>query len=72
MAGTDIRNDAAVVRWFESAHLDELTPEEQTHRLALLADFCDHAGQPPDDEIGIRQPHPVAGGGAEHVGIDGT
>jgi hypothetical protein len=25
-----------------------------------------------DDEIGVGQPHPVAGGGAEHVGIDGT
>ena len=25
-----------------------------------------------DDEIGIGQPHPVAGGGPEHVGIDGT
>ena len=25
-----------------------------------------------DDEIGVGQPHPVAGGRAEHVGIDGT
>jgi hypothetical protein len=25
-----------------------------------------------DDQIGIGQPHPVASGGAEHVGIDGT
>ena len=25
-----------------------------------------------DDEIGIGQPHPIAGGGTEHVGIDGT
>ena len=25
-----------------------------------------------DDEIGIGEPHPVAGGGPEHVGIDGT
>ena len=25
-----------------------------------------------DDEIGVGKPHPVAGGGPEHVGIDGT
>ena len=25
-----------------------------------------------DDEIGVGQPHPIAGGGPEHVGIDGT
>ncbi len=25
-----------------------------------------------DDQIGIGQPHPIAGGGPEHVGIDGT
>src|SRR5258707_7358097 len=25
-----------------------------------------------DDEIGVGQPHPIAGGGTEHVGIDGT
>ena len=49
MAPTDIRNEPSVTRWFESAHLDELTPEEQTHRLALVADFCDHFGQPPDE-----------------------
>src|SRR5712664_4399109 len=25
-----------------------------------------------DDEIGVGQPHPIAGGGTEHAGIDGT
>ena len=49
MAPTDIRDDPAVRRWFDSAHLDELPPEEQTHRLALLADFCDHTGQQPGE-----------------------
>jgi len=49
MAGTDIRDDAAVQRWIAGAHLDELPEEEQAHRLALLADFCDHAGQPPGE-----------------------
>ena len=49
MAGTDIRTDAAVQRWIAGAHLDELPEEEQTHRLALLADFCDHTGQQPGE-----------------------
>ena len=49
MAPTDIRNEPTVVRWFESAHLDELAPEEQTHRLALLAYFCDHDGKAPGE-----------------------
>ncbi len=38
------------------------------HFLAIDGKILFHL----DDEIGIRQPHPVAGGGAEHVGIEGA
>ena len=38
------------------------------HLLAVDGEVFLHL----DDEIGIGQPHPVAGGGPEHVGIDGT
>ena len=46
---TDLTEQPAVRRWFESGHLDELSQEEQTHRLALLADFCNHTGQQPGE-----------------------
>lgn len=51
MAGTELAQDPAVRRWFESAHLDELPDDEQTHRLALLADFCQHTGQQPGELV---------------------
>jgi len=51
MAPTDLAAEPTVRRWFESAHLDENPPEEQTHRLALLADFCDHTGQQPGELV---------------------
>ena len=47
----DLTEDRAVRRWFESAHLDNEAPEEQTHRLALLAGFCGHAGQSPGELV---------------------
>lgn len=51
MTGTELAQDPAVRRWFESAHLDELSESEQAHRLALLADFCDHTGKPPGELV---------------------
>lgn len=51
MADTELSQDPAVRRWFESAHLDELAEDEQAHRLALLADFCDHTGKPPGELV---------------------
>ena len=50
-APTDLAQDAAVRRWFESAKLDDDPPEAQTHKLALLADFCDHTGQQPGELV---------------------
>ena len=38
------------------------------HLLAVGAKILLHL----DDEIGVGEPHAVAGGGAEHVGIDGA
>ena len=40
----------------------------ELHLLAVDGEILLHL----DDEIGIGEPHPVAGGGSEHVGIDGT
>ena len=40
----------------------------ELHLLAIDGEILFHL----DDEIGIGQPYLVAGGGPEHVGIDGT
>lgn len=40
----------------------------ELHLLAIGGEILLHL----DDEIGVGQPHPVAGGRAKHVGIDGT
>ncbi|MGH8973455.1 MAG: hypothetical protein ACRD0C_09655 [Acidimicrobiia bacterium] len=46
-----IAGQATVQRWFASAHYDEDPEEERQHRLALLAEFCDHIGESPDELI---------------------
>ncbi|HEV7863409.1 MAG TPA: hypothetical protein VGR20_11935, partial [Acidimicrobiia bacterium] len=51
MAPPELTDDPAVRRWFESAHLGDIPPDEQTHRLALLADFCEHVAQPPGEMV---------------------
>ena len=51
MTPSELGENPAVQRWFASANLDELTQEEQTHRLALLADFCDQTGQQPEELV---------------------
>jgi hypothetical protein len=50
-APADLAQDAAVRRWFESARLDDDPAEVQTHKLALLADFCDYSGQQPGELV---------------------
>lgn len=40
-----------VRRWFESAHYDDDPEEERQARLALLAEFCDHIGENPDELV---------------------
>lgn len=47
----DLAQDPAVRRWFESARLDDDPAEIQAHKLALLADFCDHTGQNPGELV---------------------
>jgi hypothetical protein len=47
----DLAQDPAVRRWFESAKFDDDPAVVQTHKLALLADFCDHPGQQPGELV---------------------
>jgi hypothetical protein len=45
-----------VVRWFDSARLHDDPEEEKQLRLGLLADFCTHMGQSPDElAAGLRR-----------------
>src|SRR5882757_9496786 len=55
----DLRLAHAVADYLAAAEL---------HLLAIGGEILFHL----DDEVGIGQPHPVPGGGPEHVGIDGT
>ena len=50
-APADLAQDPQVRRWFESAKLDDDPEEVKTHKLALLADFCDHYGQQPGELV---------------------
>ena len=51
MTPIELAENPAVRRWFDSANLDEIPAEDQTHRLALLADFCAHTGQQPEELV---------------------
>ena len=51
MTPTELAENPAVRRWFTSANLDEIPTDDQTHRLALLADFCAHIGQQPEELV---------------------
>jgi hypothetical protein len=46
-----LTSSAAVARWFESAGYDNDPAPEQQERLVLLAGFCRHMGQPPDEIV---------------------
>jgi hypothetical protein len=41
----------AIARWFASAGYDKDPAGEQQDRLVLLAEFCRHLGQSPDDLV---------------------
>lgn len=41
----------AVTRWFASTGYDQDPPDEQQDRLALLAGFCRHVGQSPEELV---------------------
>ncbi|HEV3363990.1 MAG TPA: hypothetical protein VG795_07595 [Acidimicrobiia bacterium] len=51
MTPTELAENPAVRRWFDSANLADIPAEDQTHRLALLADFCAHTGQQPEELV---------------------
>ena len=51
MTPTELAENPAVRRWFNSANLDDIPAEDQTHRVALLADFCAHTGQQPEELV---------------------
>ena len=51
MAEAALAEDPLVRRWFASAHLDDDPQEEKDQRLALLAQFCDHTGQSPEELV---------------------
>ena len=51
MTPTELAENPAVRRWFTSANLDDIPANDQTHRLALLADFCAHTGQRPEELV---------------------
>jgi hypothetical protein len=46
-----LASSPAIARWFASAGYDQDPVEEQQARLTLLADFCRHLGQAPDDLV---------------------
>ena len=67
--GDDGVGRALLVGHLRLAHAvaDHLAAAE-LHLLAIGGEILFHL----DDEIGVGEPDPVAGGGAEHVGIDGA
>jgi hypothetical protein len=51
MTPEEVAAAPSVVRWFDSARLHSDTEEEKQLRYGLLADFCDHIGQTPDEMV---------------------
>ena len=51
MTPGDIAGLPTVKRWFESARYNDDPEEERQARLALLAEFCDHIGENPDELV---------------------
>jgi hypothetical protein len=49
--GADIRSFPTVQRWFASAGHDEDPPEMRERLLSILADFCEQAGESPDELV---------------------
>jgi hypothetical protein len=44
----------AIARWFASTGYDKDPVDEQRTRLTLLADFCRHVDQSPDDLVAYQ------------------
>jgi hypothetical protein len=51
MIPEEVAATATVRRWFASAALQDAPAQERDRRLALLADFCRHTGQSPDELV---------------------
>jgi hypothetical protein len=51
MTPDEVAAAAPVRRWFASAALQGAPPEDRQRRLVLLADFCRHTGQSPDELV---------------------
>lgn len=51
MTPEEVAATQAVVRWFESARLNSDPDEEKQLRYGLLAGFCEHMGQSPDELV---------------------
>jgi hypothetical protein len=51
MTPEEVASTATVQRWFASARYDDDPPEEREQRYALLAAFCEHTGQTPDELV---------------------
>ena len=51
MTPEEVAAAPSVVRWFDSARLHSDTEEEKQLRYGLLAGFCEHAGQSPDELV---------------------
>lgn len=51
MTPEEVAAAPSVVRWFDSARLHSDSEEEKQLRYRLLADFCDHVGQAPDEIV---------------------
>jgi hypothetical protein len=51
MTPSEVAATATVRRWFASAALEGAPEEDKLRRLVLLADFCRHSGQSPDELV---------------------
>ncbi len=51
MTGDEVAAARTVQRWFVAGRFENDPEEEKQARLQLLADFCDHRGQSPDELV---------------------
>jgi hypothetical protein len=51
MTPEEVASAATVRRWFASPALEGASAKDTRRRLALLADFCHHTGQSPDELV---------------------
>ena len=60
MTPEEVATAPSVVKWFDSARLHSDPDEEKQLRYGLLAEFCDHVGQAPDELAGQSRAAAVA------------